>query len=62
MYPLYDFEGQLEAHKYMLKRLEEGQDSKSSFLSTLIASVIAAAATPTALFLYFTLSEASTSV
>ena len=62
MYPLYDPEGQLEAHKYMLKRLEEGRDSKSSFLSTLIASIIAAAITPTALFVYFTLSEAATSV
>lgn len=57
MYPLNDVKGQLEVHDYMLKRLEEGRDSKSSFLSTLVASVLAAAATPTALWLWFTLSE-----
>ena len=59
MYPLYDLEGQLEAHKYMMKRLEEGRDSRSSFIVTLVASVLAAAATPTALWIYFALTELS---
>ena len=57
MYPNYDTEGQIAAYNYMLKRLEDGRDSPSSFISTLIASVVAAAATPTALWLFFTLSK-----
>jgi hypothetical protein len=59
MYPLNDPEGQLMAYEYMLKRLEEGRNSPSSFIGTLVASVLAAAATPTAIWLYFTIFETS---
>lgn len=55
MYPLYDTEGQMMAYKYMLKRLEEDKNSPRSFIVTLIASALAAAITPTAIWLYFAL-------
>ncbi len=55
MYPIYDPEGQMMAYKYMLKRLEEDQNSPRSFIVTLVAAALAAAATPTAIWLYFAL-------
>lgn len=57
MYPIYDAEGQLEAYKYMARRLEEDRNSPWGFVATLVASVLAAAVTPTAIWLWFTLED-----
>lgn len=59
MYPLYDIEGQLEAHRYMMKRLEEGGNSVSGFITTLAATILAATVAPAALWLYIALVELS---
>lgn len=59
MYPIYDTEGQLEAYKYMARRLEEDKNSRWGFVTTLVASVLAAALTPTAIWLWFTLEQMS---
>lgn len=59
MYPIYDTEGQLEAYKYMAKRLEDDKNSPWGFVTTLVASVLAAALTPAAIWLWFTIEQLS---
>lgn len=57
MYPIFDTEGQLEAYKYMAKRLEDDKNSPWGFVTTLVASVLATALTPTAIWLWFTIEQ-----